>query len=414
MSEEHDVLVSGAGIGGLTAALCLHAAGIRAQLVEAAPLPLPAGTGVTLLPSAVEELTALGLGGPLAALGVAPAVLAHYDRQGDHIWSEPRGMALGHSVPQYSIHRAALQDLLLRAVHERLGPRAVRTATAVVRFIAAPGGRVRVTLRDGGRGHTEVARALVGADGLRSAVRAGLHRGEGPARWRGEWQWRGLVPWQPVLGGRTVAVAGGGDARLLVHPVSREAERRGAALLHWSATARFPAGWPGGGAGVADWNRKGRLADLLPHYAGWRLGDLDVPALLAATPRILGSPIVVRERLSHWGEDCVTLLGDAAHPLLPAAPDGTSQAVLDAAVLARCLARTTPDRASGLRLYEQHRLPRAAALRPAGPLPADTLFDLVARRAPDGFQHVEDVLSPAELSAFVSGHRALEAAAGAW
>ncbi|MEV0845761.1 FAD-dependent monooxygenase [Streptomyces sp. NPDC049954] len=413
--EEHDVLVAGAGIGGLTAALCLHAAGVPVSLVEASALPLPAGTGVTLLPAAVAELTALGLGEHLAALGVAPAVLVHYDRHGSPLWSQPRGLALGHPVPQYGIHRAALQDLLLRAVHERLGPHALRTATSVVRFDEADDHTVRITLRDGvrGRDHTERARALVGADGLRSAVRAALHRGEGPPRWDGTWLWRGLVPWRPVLGGRTVALAGGGDARLLVQPVSRTAEMGGLALLHWSATVRFPPGRPGT-VGVADWNRKGRLADLLPHYTGWRLGDLDVPALLASTPQIHASPVVRRPPLRHWGQGAASLLGDAAHPFLPAALDGTSQAVLDAAVLARCLARTTPDRAMGLRLYEHHRLPRALALHPPGPLPADTLFDLVTARAPDGFDHVEDVLTPAELGDFARTHQELEAAAGAW
>ncbi|SCD26844.1 2-polyprenyl-6-methoxyphenol hydroxylase [Streptomyces sp. TverLS-915] len=445
MPVDHDVLVSGAGIGGLTLALSLHAAGIRAAVVEAADLPLPAGTGVSLPPSAVAELTALGLGETLAHHAVAPAVLSHYDRHGGHLWSEPRGLGLGHPVPQYSIHRAVLQDLLLQAVRARLGADAVRTSTAVVRFHQSESQGVRVTLRGGGRVRTETALALIGADGLRSAVRAGLHPGEAPPGWSGVWLWRGLVPWQPVLGGRTVVVAGGGGIRLHVHPVSypydngaqspygyesgpgapypggprapyphESLPRRGQALLHWTASVRLDPEVLPGGAGAADWNRRGRLAEVLPHYAGWRIGDLDVPALLAATSRIHGSPLVGRAPLTRWGEGRVSLIGDAAHPLLPAAPDGTGLAVLDAAVLARCLARTTPDRAAGMRLYESHRAARVAALDIARPLPCDGLLDLVAERAPYGFAQVGDVLTAEELHHWTAAHRSLEAAAEAW
>ncbi|MGE9692272.1 MULTISPECIES: FAD-dependent monooxygenase [unclassified Streptomyces] len=433
-------MVSGAGIGGLTLALSLHAAGIRAAVVEAADLAPPLGTGVSLPPSAVAELTALGLGETLAHHAVAPAVLSHYDRHGGHLWSEPRGLGLGHPVPQYSIRRAVLQDLLLQAVRTRLGTDAVRTSTAVVRFHQSESDGVRVALRGGGRVRTETALALIGADGLRSAVRAGLHPGETPPRWSGVWWWRGLVPWQPVLGGRTVMVAGGGGVRLHVHPVSypyddgaqpppaygngpgapyagypyESLPRRGQALLHWTASVRIdPEGLPGG-AGAADWNRRGRLAEVLPHYAGWRIGDLDVPALLAATPRIQGGPLVGRAPLTRWGQGRVSLIGDAAHPLLPAAPDGTGLAVLDAAVLARCLARTTPDRAAGMRLYESHRAARVAALDAMAPPPCDTLLDLVAARAPDGFAQVGDVLTADELNRWTAAHRALEAAAEAW
>ncbi|NJA55826.1 monooxygenase, partial [Streptomyces sp. NEAU-H3] len=94
--------------------------------------------------------------------------------------------------------------------------------------------------------------------------------------------------------------------------------------------------------------------------------------------------------------------------------DGTGLAVLDAAVLARCLARTTPDRAAGMRLYESHRAARVAALDIARPLPCDGLLDLVAERAPYGFAQVGDVLTAEELHHWTAAHRSLEAAAEAW
>ncbi|OON80767.1 flavin-dependent oxidoreductase [Streptomyces tsukubensis] len=405
---EYDVLVAGAGIGGLTTALSLHAAGIGVGLVEMARPPLAAGFGINLLPHAVRELTELGLGEALAATAVPTAVMVHYDRHGNHIWGEPRGLGLGYRWPQYSLRRSALHEILLGAVRARLGAGAVRTGVAVVRFGDLDARLLRVTLRDTerARDHVATASALIGADGLHSAVRAQLHPGEGPPLWNGVRMWRGTVDWHPVLGGRTVAVAGcQATAKLVVYPVSREAENRGGALLNWVAEVRFPV--ETGIAGPADWNRKGRLADILPHFAGWRIGDLDVPAMIAATPRILEYPMVDRAPLAWWGRGPVTLLGDAAHPMYPIGSNGGSQAVLDARMLALCLARAGRDREAGLRAYEAHRRASVNALVLANrSMPADRLLQLVAERAPGGFERVEDILTEEEFSTFRTAYRA--------
>lgn len=404
-----DVLVAGAGIGGLTTALSLHAAGIGVRVVDAVEQLRPVGVGINLLPYAVRELTELGLGAELAATAVPPDEMVHFDRHGNRIWGEPRGLALGYHWPQYSVHRGALQLLLLDAVRDRLGERAVHTGTAFVRMADREGAALRVVLRDRGRAREYSVRvaALVGADGLHSAVRAQLHPGERPPLWNGIRMWRGTADWHPVLGGRTVAVAGSNaTAKLVVYPISRHAEERGRALLNWVAEVRFPVEHHLGLAGPADWNRSGRLSDVLPHYAGWRIGDLDVPALLAATRHILEYPMVDRDPLPFWGRGPVTLLGDAAHPMYPVGSNGGSQAILDARVLARCLALASPDREAGLRAYESVRREAVNAVVLANrDMPADRVLQTVAERAPEGFAHVQDVLTPDELAAIDEAYR---------
>ncbi|MFD4632876.1 flavin-dependent oxidoreductase [Streptomyces sp. NPDC058284] len=404
-----DVLVAGAGIGGLTAALSLHAAGIDVRVVDTAAQLRPVGVGINLLPHAVRELTELGLGGELAATAVAPDAMVHFDRHGNRIWAEPRGLALGYHWPQYSIHRGALQLILLDAVRDRLGDHAVRTGTAFVRLAEREGGALRVILRDMGRAREYAVRvrALVGADGLHSTVRAMLHPGEGPPLWNGIRMWRGTTDWHPVLGGRTVAVAGSNaTAKLVVYPISRRAQERGRDLLNWVAEVRLPSAHHHGMAGPADWNRSGRLSDVLPHYAGWRIGDLDVPALFAATRHILEYPMVDRDPLPWWGRGPVTLLGDAAHPMYPVGSNGGSQAILDARVLARCLAHTAPDREAGVRAYEEVRREAANAVVLANrTMPADRILQAVAVRAPDGFDRIEDVLTPQELAELHAAYR---------
>ncbi|MBW8482477.1 flavin-dependent oxidoreductase [Actinomadura parmotrematis] len=400
-----DVLIAGAGVGGLTAALALHEAGVAARVLEAARTLRPLGVGVNLLPHAVRELTELGLGATLAATAIPTGEMVHFDRHGGRIWGEPRGRALGYDWPQYSLHRGELQMALLAAVRERLGPGAVLAGTALESFAQDAGG-VTAHVRDrasGARGELR-ADVLVGADGLHSAVRAALHPGEPAPLWNGVRMWRGVTEAAPFLGGRTMAVAGSNTAgKLVVYPISLAAEERGTALLNWVAEVRT-----GGGsrAGEADWNRTGDVADVLAHFAGWRFPWLDVPALLRGAPEVLEYPMVDRDPLPSWTRGRVTLLGDAAHPMYPIGSNGASQAVLDARVLAFELARAAAPEA-GLAAYEAaRREPVNAIVLACRDMPADRVLHTVAERAPGGFARIEDVLSADELAAISGAYRA--------
>lgn len=350
------VLIAGAGIGGLTAALSLHAAGIEATVVESAREIRPLGVGINLLPHAVRELTELGLGDGLADLGVATAENVYADRYGRRIFSEPRGVAQGYRWPQYSIHRGELQLLLLAAVRERLGPGAVRTGARVTGFEHGPeeadGVRVRVLDRATGTAREHDTEALIGADGLRSVVRAELHPHEGPLLWSGIRMWRGTTEAEPFLTGRSMAIVSDGDVEMVAYPIGR-------GRINWVCQVRTAE--PGPLTGDAGWNRAGRAADVLPYFEDWALGWLDVPALLAGCGEILQYPMADRDPLPSWGRGRVTLLGDAAHPMYPVGANGASQAIVDARVLAYELSAPDGVRA-GLARYEAARRDATAAV----------------------------------------------------
>ncbi|MGH8880961.1 MAG: FAD-dependent monooxygenase, partial [Stackebrandtia sp.] len=129
-----EVLIGGAGLGGLSAALSLHAAGIEVRVVDAARELTALGVGVNILPHATRELVDLGLADELTATGIPTDELIYHDRFGSRIFVEPRGLAAGYRWAQYSIHRGELQMMLLHAVRRRLGAAAVRTGLAVERF----------------------------------------------------------------------------------------------------------------------------------------------------------------------------------------------------------------------------------------------------------------------------------------
>jgi 2-polyprenyl-6-methoxyphenol hydroxylase and related FAD-dependent oxidoreductases len=394
------VLIAGAGITGLTTALSLHAAGLKATVVDRAPELTPAGVGINLQPHAVRELTELGLGEELARIGVSICEIVHYDRFGSRIWGEPRGIAAGYRWPQYAVHHGGLHALLLRAVRDRMGEDAVVTGLSV-EGCAETEDHVRVRLRDretGGQVEWLVD-ALIGADGLHSAVRAHLHPGEGPPRHSGILMWRGTAVREPFLTGHSIIVAGSNStAKFVAYPIAPRTACR--TVINWIAEVRLPDRRP-----AAERTARGRLDDVLPHYADWRFGWLDVPELIRVSDEILVHPMADRDPLPRWSTRRITLAGDAAHPMYPIGANGGSQAILDARVLAYHLA-TAPDVPRAFAAYEEERRPEAnrivLANRDLGP---ERVLRTVAERAPRGFADVRDVLSAEELDAIGAAYR---------
>ncbi|WP_244894015.1 flavin-dependent oxidoreductase [Planobispora rosea] len=396
------VLIIGGGIGGLTAALSLHAAGIDCAVAESVTEPRPLGVGINLQPHAVRELTELGLEKMLAGIGIPMSHLTFTDRFGGVILELPRGTLGGYNWPQYAVHRGELQMSLLKAVRERLGPDTVRTGLSLEDF-QQDGRGVTALLRDMRTGERvkEAADVLVGADGIHSTVRARLHPGDGPLLWNGIRMWRGTVEGEPFLDGGTQVVAGSNlAAKFVVYPIATRP--RGRVLINWVAEVMVSRPGP---VPAVDWSRRGRLEDVLPYFDGWRFPYLDVPAIIGGTERILEYPMVDREPLPRWGWDRVTLLGDAAHPMYPVGANGGSQAVLDARVLARELA-TAADPAGGLARYEAERGPVTAGLVLAHrELPMERTIAMINERAPGGFADITEVLTPAELAEMAAAQR---------
>lgn len=347
------ILIAGAGIGGLTAALSLHAVGVDAVVVESTREIRPLGVGINLLPHAVRELTELGVGEDLAAVGTAIDEMVYCDRFGKECFTEQRGVARGYSWPQYATHRGELQLLLLAKVRERLGADAVRAGARLVGLEEA-GTTVRARLLDRATGAVETveAEALIGADGLHSTVRAQLHPDGGPLLWSGIRMWRGVTVAEPFRAGHSLLVARHGDTDLTAYPIGRN-------RINWVCRAKVAE--PQLLQDGADWNRTGRPADVLRHYEGWDLGWPNVPDLLAGARQILEYPMVDRDPLPVWGSGRVTLLGDAAHPMYPTGANGASQSIVDARVLA-CELQDAQDIPAGLEAYQSKRREETTAV----------------------------------------------------
>ena len=400
MSPAHEsarALVVGAGIGGLATALSLHEIGLQVDVFDSARALQPLGVGINLLPHAVRELDALGLLEELRQHAVASSALVYCTKRGQEIWREPRGIAAGYPWPQLSIHRGLLQEVLLNAVTERLGPRAVHLGRRLVGTDGA-GERAVAEFEDG----DAEADLVVAADGIHSAARAQRFPDEGGFLWNGSLLWRGIAEVDPVLDGRSMIWAGHPEQKFVGYPIADLPG--GKQRFNFIAELRRP---DSDLARAEDWNRRGDLEDFLPQFKEWDFGWLNVPAIVQAAPEIFLFPMVDREPLPRWTFGRTTLLGDAAHPMYPIGSNGASQAILDARVLAGCLRRHDGDIEEALRRYEEARRPATAAIvranRGLGP---ELPMQLVEERAPNGFTDIADVITPEEIDDVTERYRA--------
>jgi 2-polyprenyl-6-methoxyphenol hydroxylase-like FAD-dependent oxidoreductase len=401
-SLNDDVLIVGGGIGGLALALELHAAGIPCRIYEAAPEIKAIGVGINILPHAQRVLSRLGLEAAMAAVAVETKEAAFYNRFGQHIYTEPLGRAAGYAWPQFSIHRADLQRLLVDAVIERLGADRLHLGWHATRVDSdATGATVRFADCDERPLDDQRGSIAIACDGVNSVVRKQLHPGEREPRYSGVTMWRGVTKMKPVLTGATFVRAGWlNPGKLVMYPIRNAIDAEGNQLMNWLAENETPQ------RVARDWTRKGYLNDFIAPFADWQWDWIDVPEMFRRAETILEYPMVDQDPLDRWTDGRVTLLGDAAHPMVPRGSNGAGQAILDAKVLTELL-RAHTDWAEALVAYDAVRRPATANVVLTNRTnPPDAILRIVYERTGDRpFERIEDVVSRAELVAITDAYK---------
>jgi 5-methylphenazine-1-carboxylate 1-monooxygenase len=398
-----DIIIVGAGVGGLTLGLALHAAGIPCRIFESAAEIRPIGVGINLLPHASKELAALGLEAELAKIAIATTDATFFNRFGQLIYQEPLGRAAGYEHPQFSIHRGDLQLVLLEAFRARAGHDRLHTshhcvaveqdASGVsVHFTDGPSGARRGTIR---------GRVAIACDGINSAVRKQFFPDEGEPRYSGVNMWRGVTRWKPILSGASMVRAGWlSHGKMVIYPIRHASDADGLQLINWVAEIETPV------YRKRDWNRPGSLDDFIGAFADWHFDWLDVPSFIRAADSVLEFPMVDQDPLPRWSFDRTTLLGDAAHPMVPRGSNGAGQAILDARALTSAL-RENADPVAALAVYEKQRLEATTRIVLTNRTnPPDAILREVFERTHDQpFGAIEDVISRDELVALSEGYK---------
>ena len=341
------ILIAGAGIGGLTAALALLRTGREVRVLEQSDALGEVGAGLTLTPNAGRALASLGLGHALARIGSAPerGEIRHF-ATGDRLVELPQAPpGTDPAARLYHVHRADLHGLLADAVR-RLAPGCIDLESRVTAF-EQDGSGVEVQIASGSR---VAGSALVGCDGVRSTVR-GLVFGDGDPQFTGYVAWRGLVPGERLDAGLKeppLAMWLGPDRLFIRYRL------RGGALCNYVGVAAR-AGWAEEG-----WAVRSSRSEFLAEFRDF---EPDVGRVIEATPpdTLFRWGIFARQPLGRWNKGRVTLLGDAAHAMPPFLGQGAVMAIEDGVVLGRAFA-AAGDVAAALEAYQGARIDRTTAV----------------------------------------------------
>jgi salicylate hydroxylase len=339
------IAIVGAGIAGLTAARALQTFGFRPIVYEQAPVLGEVGAGLTLSPNATHVLQAIGLSDSLERIGMRPARggVKHW-RTGELTVEISRGdeMLRKYGAPYYQVHRADLHRELADLVVTS-DPEAIRTGHAFV-ALQDDGRRVKLKFADGQYAEADV---ILAADGVRSRIRSILFGADTP-RFTGYVAYRGLVPFDRLPAGviEPTSCLSTGPQRSFTRYLLR-----GGSLVNFvGLTERND--WREEG-----WSIRASIEEMLREYEGWYE---DVRSIIRATPEggLYKWALFDRAPLPQWTSGRVTLLGDAAHPMLPFLGQGAAMGIEDGMVIARAFAAADSiDEA--LRRYVEARLPRA-------------------------------------------------------
>lgn len=339
------IAIVGGGIGGLTAALALHQADFDVHVYEQAAVLREVGAGVAVGSNAVRVLHRLGLADAIRAVGVASESWDNLDWHSGAVLARlplAESATVRWGAPFYNMHRADLHDCLRTALgdeHITLGARCVS--------VDEHDDTVTVSFADGRQATSDL---LIGADGIHSVVREYVAGPDQPTWWR-QIAWRGLAP---AAVGHQVGLEKrqhlfmGPDAVFVTYYVSS------GRLVNWVGFT------PSDGWREESWSARGDRDDALKDYANWHP---QVRALIAGTDQVFKWALFDRPPLESWTRGRVTLLGDAAHPMLPFMGQGAAQSIEDGLVLARCLAAEPDDPQHAVHAYTACRQQRTAAVQ---------------------------------------------------
>ena len=341
------VAIVGAGIGGLATALAMLRAGLEVDLYEQAHTLEALGAGIHIGPNGARILLRLGLGAQID--GVAIVTMTEETRRWDdnHLlarFTNGQETIAKFGAPVYSFHRGELQHILREALPDHIVHLGHRCVGVTQRPDCA-----ELIFADGS---TATADAVVGADGIHSVIRNTMSTDT--PRFYGLCSYRGLVPAErlPFLTKEYIGISWVGPQREFVcYPVSH------GQLIHYNGIVPA-AKWK-----IESWTAEGRVEDLAAEFGGW---NEQVRQIIAAADKTMRYALYARDPLERWSEKRLTLLGDAAHAMLPFGGQGASQALEDAVALVACLSNCTQDTvAEGLMRYESLRKPRTTIMQQA-------------------------------------------------
>lgn len=399
-----EVAIVGGGICGLSLALNLKERGVACRVYERAPEIKPLGVGITLLPHAMREFSALGLGDELLKAGIENRECCFFNRFGQLIYREDRGKFAGYPFPEVGIHRGNLHVILHQAVQKRLGLDAVITDCECVGVDQDErGATVHFKQTSTGKGRDSVrADVVIACDGINSALRRKFYPNDKIA-FSGINTWRGVTRHKPILGGRTYMRVGSIlTGKMVIYPIVDDVDGKGNQLINWMAEIKRDT------TEQNDWNKPGNLADFFPLYESWRFDWLDVAQMIRDADQILEYPMVDKDPIDRWIFGRVALAGDAAHPMYPRGSNGAAQAAIDARTLADLL-RKKPDTREALTAYEAERAgPAAKVVRTNREQPPDFINIRVEELVGDKpFDNLDKYITQDELRALSENYKSI-------
>jgi salicylate hydroxylase len=340
------IAIVGGGIGGLTAALALRARGIDATVFEQAEVLREIGAGVSIHPNAARLLKRIGLDDQLREIGSPISGITLRTSQG-HAITTPAGPATPAFSPDggqgYNVHRADFLNLLFAALPKgtvNLGHRCIR--------LKEDGDQVHLSFANGA---SEDADVVIGADGIRSVVQREIGLQSRPTT-EGIMAYRGLIPAERLAWANDLkdpALWLGSGRSFLLYPVAK------GRLINMVAFV------PTDTESEESWSAPGDLQALAAEYAGW---DKPVQDTINSLDETFRWGIYDRAPLPYWSTARVTLMGDAAHPMVPHVGQGAGQSIEDAITLAVLLeGSTAADVAARLKVYEALRLARTSRVQ---------------------------------------------------